>query len=140
MRQLIGAGTPREAVAWRADMAVFSFCSRPPGPCWWHGGARKAARRLSPPHSSSGSESRKKPLNQRADKHLGNLVGYFVSTIGSLNQIVHLWGYESLADMETRRAARDADPAWKAYGGKTVGFIVSQETKILKPTSFSPIR
>ena len=19
-------------------MAVFSFCSRPPGPCWWHGG------------------------------------------------------------------------------------------------------
>ena len=28
--------------------------------------ARKAARRLSPPHSSSGSESRKKPLNQRA--------------------------------------------------------------------------
>ena len=47
-------------------MAVFSFCSRPPGPCWWHGGSRKAARRLSPPHSSSGSESRKKPLNQRA--------------------------------------------------------------------------
>ena len=46
-------------------MAVFSFCSRPPGPCWWHGGSRKAARRLSPPHSSSGSESRKKPLNQR---------------------------------------------------------------------------
>ena len=47
-------------------MAVFSFCSRPPGPCWWHGGSRKAARRLSPPHSSSGGESRKKPLNQRA--------------------------------------------------------------------------
>ena len=73
-------------------------------------------------------------------KHLGNLVGYFVSTIGLLNQIVHLWGYESLADMEIRRAARDADPDWKAYGKKTVGFIVSQETKILKPTSFSPIR
>ena len=47
-------------------MAVFSFCSRPPGPCWWRGGARKAARRLSPPHSLSVSESRKKPLNQRA--------------------------------------------------------------------------
>ena len=30
------------------------------------GGSRKAARRFSPPHSSSGSESRKKPLNQRA--------------------------------------------------------------------------
>ena len=32
------------------------------------GGSRKAARRFSPPHSSSGSESRKKPLNQRAGK------------------------------------------------------------------------
>ena len=73
-------------------------------------------------------------------KHLGNLVGYFVSTIGALNQIVHLWGYKDLADMETRRAARDADPAWAEYGKKTAGFIVSQETKILKPTSFSPIR
>ena len=51
---------------WRADMAVFSFCSRSPGPCWWHGGFRKAASRLSPPHSSSGGEtSAKKPLNQR---------------------------------------------------------------------------
>ena len=64
MRQLIGAGTPREAVA--GGYGVFSFCSRPPGPCWWHGGSRKAARRLLPPHSSSRSESRKKPLNQRA--------------------------------------------------------------------------
>ena len=64
MRQLIGAGTPREAVA--GGYGVFSFCSRPPGPCWWHGGSRKAARRLSPPHSSSGGESRKRPLNQRA--------------------------------------------------------------------------
>ena len=30
--------------------------------CWWHGGARKAARRLSPPHSSSGSEAGKSHL------------------------------------------------------------------------------
>ncbi len=51
----------------RADMAVFSCCSRPPGPCWSHWGSRKAARsgfrrRI----RSSGSETRKKPLNQRA--------------------------------------------------------------------------
>ena len=73
-------------------------------------------------------------------KHLGNLVGYFVSTIGALNQVIHLWGYENLADMEVRRAARDADPAWAKYLTKTAGLILSQETKILKPTSFSPIR
>ena len=45
-------------------------------------------------------------------KHLGRLVGYFETTIGPLNQVVHLWAYDSLADMEARRAARDADPAW----------------------------
>ena len=69
MRQLIGAGTPREAVA--GGYGGILVCSRPPGPCWWHGGSRNAARRLSPPHSSSGSESRKKPLNQRAAKDRG---------------------------------------------------------------------
>ena len=60
--------TLSKTLAKAEDMAVFSFCSGPPGPCWWHGGARKAARRLSPPHSSSGGKSRKKPLNQRAVK------------------------------------------------------------------------
>ena len=64
MRQLIGAGTPREAVA--GGYGGIFVLLRPPGPCWSHWGSRKAARRFSPPHSSSGSESRKKPLNQRA--------------------------------------------------------------------------
>ena len=60
MRQLT-APAPR-ARPWRADMAVFSCCSRPPGPCWSHWGSRKAARRFSPPHSSSGSEAGKSHL------------------------------------------------------------------------------
>ena len=36
---------------------------------------------------------------------LGNLVGYYVSEIGPLNQTVHLWGYASLDDRAARRAA-----------------------------------
>jgi hypothetical protein len=28
-------------------------------------------------------------------KYLGNLVGFYVSEIGPLNQVVHLWAYES---------------------------------------------
>ena len=64
MRQLIGAGTPREAVAGGYG-GIFVLLT-PTGAMLVHGGSRKVARRLSPPHSSSGSESRKKPLNQRA--------------------------------------------------------------------------
>ena len=69
MRQLIGAGTPREAVAGGYG-GIFVLLT-PTGAMLvargGGGGGRKAARRLSPPHSSSGSESRKKPLNQRAE-------------------------------------------------------------------------
>jgi len=73
-------------------------------------------------------------------KHLGRLVGYFETTIGPLNQVVHLWAYDSLADMEARRAARDADPAWGEYKKKSAGMLLSQENKIVAPTSFSPLK
>jgi hypothetical protein len=48
-------------------------------------------------------------------RHNMALIGCYVSHIGPLNQLVHLWGYDSLADMERNRAARDADPAWGAF-------------------------
>jgi hypothetical protein len=38
-----------------------------------------------------------------------------VSYIGPLNQVVHLWRYDNLADMEKKRTARDADPAWGEF-------------------------
>ena len=62
MRQLIGAGTPREAVAGGYG-GIFVLLT-PTGAMLVARGVSQS-RRLSPPHSSSGSESRKKPLNQR---------------------------------------------------------------------------
>jgi len=73
-------------------------------------------------------------------KHLGNLIGYFQTAVGPLNQVVHLWGYADYADMERRRAARDADPDWAAYKARSAGMLVSQENKIVKPVSFSPLK
>ena len=73
-------------------------------------------------------------------KHLGNLIGYFQTAVGPLNQVVHLWGYEDYGDMERRRAARDADPDWTAYKAQSAGMLVSQENKILSPVSFSPLK
>ena len=67
MRQLIGAGTPREAVAGGYG-GIFVLLTPTGAMLVARGGVRKAASRLSPPHSSSGGESRKKPLNQRAGK------------------------------------------------------------------------
>ncbi len=75
-------------------------------------------------------------------KHLGNLLGFFVSEIGPLNQIVFMWAYEDLADRQHRRAAMEADPAWHDYLVRSaeIGALLAQENKILKPTDFSPIR
>ncbi len=73
-------------------------------------------------------------------RHLANLIGYFTTTIGPVDQVVHLWGYDSLADMEARRAARDGDPAWAEYREQTQNLVATQENKIVTPTSFSPIR
>ncbi len=71
---------------------------------------------------------------------LGRLVGYFTTELGPLNQIIHMWGYESFEDRARRRAQMQADPGWKAYVGKVQPLIHTQESKILNPTSFSPIK
>ncbi|HDS1682335.1 TPA: NIPSNAP family protein [Pseudomonas putida] len=66
-------------------------------------------------------------------RHLGTPLGFYVSSIGPLNQVVHLWGYNSLADFERRSAARDADPDFAAYLQATRDLVVAQETRIIKP-------
>ena len=75
-------------------------------------------------------------------RHLGGLVGFFTTEIGPLNQIIHMWRYESLADRERRRAALYADPEWKAFlkNGPQPSPLISQESKILVPTEFSPMK
>ncbi|MBN9245336.1 MAG: NIPSNAP family protein [Mesorhizobium sp.] len=68
------------------------------------------------------------------------LLGYFVSDIGPLNQVITMWGYESMADREEKRARLYADPEWIAFGPKTTPLIQTMESVILRPTAFSPIR
>lgn len=77
------------------------------------------------------------PVQQRAGL---KLIGYFVHTMGSLNKVTHLWEYESLAQMERQKAARDADPAWLDYQAKTDGLVQAQENSITTPAPFSPIK
>jgi NIPSNAP len=71
---------------------------------------------------------------------LGNLIGFFTTEVGALSSIVHLWGYESLAERERRRAELQAHEGWKAYLAKVQPLIHTQQNRILVPTSFSPIR
>ena len=72
-------------------------------------------------------------------RHGLELMGYYVSHIGPLNQVMHLWRYDSLTDMERKRSARDADPAWSEFSSRTEGMVLFQDDKIMRPTSFSPV-
>ena len=67
---------------------------------------------------------------------LGTMVGYYQTEVGELNQVVHLWAYESLDDRERRRAQLLKDPVWQAYVPKIRPMIVSQQTRIMKPAPF----
>lgn len=74
-------------------------------------------------------------------KQLGRLVGFFVSEVGPLNQVVHLWAFDSLAERERRRQAMEADPLWPDYVNalRELDVILAQETKLLRSVSFSPV-
>ena len=82
-------------------------------------------------------EARALPVLRR---HLGDPLGYFVVEHGPLHQVVHLWGYADLADLEQRRRVRDQDPEWSAYLAATEGLVVSQDNKLTRPTAWSGIQ
>lgn len=75
------------------------------------------------------------PLQQ---KYLGECIGWYTTVEGTLNQVVHLWRYESQADRETRRNTMAADPAWGDYlrRSEEAGYLVAQENRMLRPTDF----
>jgi hypothetical protein len=71
---------------------------------------------------------------------LGHLVGAFTTEFGPLNQVVYLWGFDSADERMRRRAQLAALPAWQAYVEKVRGLFVEQDSRLLSPTAFSPIR
>jgi hypothetical protein len=77
------------------------------------------------------------PIQQRL---LGRLIGFFTSEIGTLNRVVHLWAYDSLAHRETARANLAKDPEWQAYQRDSPKVLQQMESVILVPTAFSPLR
>lgn len=71
---------------------------------------------------------------------LGSFVGHFTTDIGELNRVVALWRYDSMADREERRQRMLAHPDWPGYLAAIRGMVDTQSTRILKPTSISPLR
>jgi NIPSNAP len=68
---------------------------------------------------------------------LGHLVGYYATEVGpAVNQVVHLWAYESFEDREARRRRLAADPGWQSYVQKIRPMLVAQCNRLMKPAPF----
>jgi len=72
--------------------------------------------------------------------YLGEPHGYYVTESGELNQFVHLWRYESLADREQRRRALYLDPQWLAYKARMadLGLVTRQRNRLLRALEVPP--
>ncbi len=67
---------------------------------------------------------------------LGKMVGYYYTDIGPLNQVVHMWGYESLDDRFERRKKLQASPEWQAYAKQMRPLVDNIQNKLLVPAPF----
>lgn len=72
-------------------------------------------------------------------REISPLVMAMHSENGVLNTFVHIWAYESLAHRSEARAEAVSRKAWPPRSAPA-GTIVSQENKIMLPTSFSPLQ
>jgi hypothetical protein len=69
----------------------------------------------------------------RGDRY-GKQEGFWFSEFGTLNQLVHLWTYESLAERERLRGELAKNEGWtKEYLPQVRPFLLSQENKFLSP-------
>lgn len=75
-------------------------------------------------------------------KYLGQLLGFYTTEVGPINQAVFMWAYESMGDRQRRRAEMDKDPAWADFLrlARDTGALKQQTNKLIKPMPFSPIR
>jgi hypothetical protein len=75
-------------------------------------------------------------------RHFGEPLAWLVSETGDVNTDVHIWVYEDATDRNRRREALSKDPEWVKYLGMNAeaGYLLKQESKLMSPASFAPIR
>ena len=74
------------------------------------------------------------------ERYLDRFIGAFTTDVGALSTYTALWGYESYAERERRRAELQADAAWKDFLSRLQPLLHTQQNRILIPTAFSPLR
>ena len=70
----------------------------------------------------------------RGDEH-GKLEGYWLTEIGPLNQVMHLWSYEDANHRQEAKIGLAGNKAWHAdYLPKAVPLILRQDIRLMSAT------
>lgn len=67
---------------------------------------------------------------------LGKSVGYYFTEFGPLNQIVHMWAYDSMEQRAERRAQLRRTPGWDEIRNELMPYVHHQENRLLIPAPF----
>ncbi len=73
---------------------------------------------------------------------LGQPVLFATTETGEITSYVHIWGYESAADREAKRAVLFADAEWNEYRRRLAegGNVARMNTSLLNDVPFLPYR
>jgi hypothetical protein len=70
-----------------------------------------------------------------------NLVGFWFTEFGPLNQVVHIWKYDSLEHRAALRAELMRNPQWaNTFLPKAMAMLDRMDSVILNSASFSPLQ
>jgi hypothetical protein len=73
------------------------------------------------------------------EDHGVKLAGWYYSEIGTLNQVIHIWAYEDMEDMERKVEQVRKDPRWFGeYVPRVQPLLVSQRNQIMNGPDFFP--
>ena len=75
-------------------------------------------------------------------RHFGEPLAWLITETGDVNTYVHIWVYDSFEDRVKKRTALFKDPEWLVYleENAKAGFLIKQESKLMSPAAFAPIR
>jgi NIPSNAP len=74
-------------------------------------------------------------------RRYAQLVGYWTTEVGPLNEVVHLWAYRDAQHRAEQRAKLYADVDWaESYLPSGSALVMSQNSRLLTATEFSPLR
>lgn len=67
------------------------------------------------------------------------LAGWYYTEIGPLNQVIHIWEYQDMEDMEKKMQAVRDDPKWFGeYVPRVQPLITNQRNQIMHNSDFFP--